>query len=187
MPAPLYHGSSRLIEGPLEPVLVAGTEDHTHERASVFGTELRSVAALFMFPMEALASIGFEEGVAYICIWGTPEEYASKDAPGYLYVLPADTFEKVGKGYEWQSFSPATPQEIVTYPSALESLITEGVQVYFVNDDATFDRIVADKERRMPVLRTLVSENERAASVRSSRPRRRTGDSLPPPPRHRCA
>lgn len=36
-----------------------------------------------------------------------------------------------------------------------------GVQVYFINDNTTFDRIVEDKNSRAPILKKLPSENEK--------------------------
>lgn len=159
-PAKLYHGSARRIEGPLTPVMRHATLDHIHDRAAVFGTERMDIAALFMFPMEVLASIGFEENVAYICIWGTREAFAGKDREGFIYVLPGNSFEKVGKDYEWQNFQSVQAIEIKTFPSALEGMMECGVRVYFVNDEAVFDRIVADKEHRLPILKDLTPERK---------------------------
>ncbi|HTK04638.1 MAG TPA: hypothetical protein VL500_03575 [Candidatus Eisenbacteria bacterium] len=160
-PDALYHGSTRRIEGELTPVLRHGSEDHVHERAAVFATERRDVAALFMMPDDALFSIGFERDVAYVCIWGTPGEFAPRDKGGWLYALPGASFEKVGKSYEWQSFAPVRPLEATRYDSALEGMMDCGAQVYFIDDDPTFDRIVADKNDRASVLRDKVSENAR--------------------------
>jgi hypothetical protein len=160
-PEKLYHGSSRRIEGPLEPVLLHGTSDHIHERPAVFATERADVAGLFMFQAETLASVGFEQNIAYICIWGTAEEFAPKDKLGFLYVLPSATFEKIGKEYEWQSFDPVAPLEIKEFHKTIEGMIELEIQVYFINDDAVFDKIVADKDNRAPILKELLSENQK--------------------------
>lgn len=160
-PAALYHGSAARIDGPLLPILRHGSADHVHERAAVFAAERADLASLFMIPGDALSSIGFEQDVAYVCIWGTPEEFSARDRGGWLYVLPGASFEKVGKWYEWQSFEAVTPSEVRTYASAFDGMIENGVQVYFVNDDPTFDAIVRDKDRRAPLLARLTSENQR--------------------------
>jgi hypothetical protein len=157
----LYHGSATKITGPLTPILRHGSEDHVHDRAAVFATERADIASLFMIPTDVLSSIGFEHDVAYICIWGAAEEFAARDRGGYLYGMPGTTFEKIGKGYEWQSFAPVTPSEIRAYPSIIDGMIDNGAQVYFVNDDETFDAIVRDKDRRAPILAGRTSENRR--------------------------
>lgn len=157
----LYHGSTKSIDGPLTPILEHSTVDHSHTRPAVFATERKDVAAMFMFPLDTLASIGFEQDISYICIWGTREEFVSKDNGGFLYILPNDTFEKIGKDYEWQSFSPVTPIKIDRYSSVIEGMLENNVQVYFIDDDPTFDKIVEDKNNRALVLKNLVSENER--------------------------
>jgi hypothetical protein len=159
-PEKLYHGSGTYIEGPLMPMLEQSTSDHVHVRAAVFATEREDVAALFMSPPGVLLSIGFENDIAYICIWGTREEFAAKDHAVFMYVLPGDSFEKIGKEYEWQSFEPVTPIDVKKFDSALDGMMLCGVEVYFVNDDAVFDRIIAEKGNRAPILRELVSENQ---------------------------
>ena len=40
-------------------------------------------------------------------------------------------------------------------------MVEFGVQVYFINDDAIFDRIVAEKNNRAPILKNLTSENQK--------------------------
>ena len=160
-PEKLYHGSSFRIEGLLKPVLQRATEDHIHQQPSVFGTERADVAGLFMFPPDILTSIGFEQDIAYICIWGTLEEFIPKNTSGFLYTLSSATFEKVGKEYEWQSFEPATPIEVKEFPQSIAGMMSLGIQVYFINDDILFDKIVADKNNRTPILKSLISENQK--------------------------
>ena len=87
-PVVLYRGSRRRREGPVVPILKQTTSEHTHTRPVIFSTERKDLAALFMFPLEALCSVGFEQDIAYICIWGTPEEFKPKDKGGFIYVLP---------------------------------------------------------------------------------------------------
>ncbi|HEY4507092.1 MAG TPA: hypothetical protein VJH71_02990 [Candidatus Paceibacterota bacterium] len=163
-PEKLYHGSSRKIEGLLIPILNQDSPDHVHTRASVFGTDRVDLAALFMFssPIRSIFSIGFEQGIAYICIWGSSaEDFMGGDHEGFIYVLPSETFEKVGKEYEWQSFEAVKPQEVKHYQSVIEGMIECAVQVYFINDDPTFDLIVTNKFNRAPILKNLVSENQK--------------------------
>ena len=159
-PSKLYHGTSRRISGAFKPLLKKDTEDAVHTKAAVFATERIDLAALFMFPFDHLASIGFEEDIAYICIWGTAEEFDEKDTGGFIYVLPSETFEKVGKDYEYQSFEAVEPEATKVFESVIDGMMACGVQVYFIDDEATFDEIVANKKNRAPLLKTLVSENQ---------------------------
>jgi hypothetical protein len=154
-PSVLYHGSTRKIEGALEPILVKTSEDHLHDLPAVFSTEDIAAASMFMMPSDALFSIGLEQGISYVCIWGTPEEFAEKDRGGYLYILPSETFVKRGKGYEWQSDVAVTPQEVRHYTSVLEAFKENGVRAYFINDDELFDRIQAHKEMRLEILKDV--------------------------------
>lgn len=159
-PTQLYHGSSKRISGALKPVLNKDTEDAVHNKASVFATERLDLAALFMFPFDHIASIGCEQDIAYICIWGTPEDFEEKDFGGFIYVLPSETFEKVGKDYEYQSFEAVEPETVKVFESVIAGMMSCGVQVYFIDDEELFDRIVADKTKRAPLLKELVSENQ---------------------------
>jgi hypothetical protein len=160
-PQELYHGSGFKLEGSLEPILDNSSPDHIHNQPAVFATERIDLAALFICPTEALFSIGFEQDIAYICIWGTPEEFKEKDKEGFIYVLPSDSFEKIGKSYEWQSFKEVTPKEIKSFSNSLDGMIENGVQVYFIDDNSIFDLIVENKTNRAPILQKLPSENER--------------------------
>ena len=157
----LYHGSAKIIEGPLRPVLLQDSADRVHVKPVVFGTERIDVASLFMFPMKPVSSIGFENDIAYICIWGTLEEFRAYNEEGYIYVLPKDTFEKIGKEYEWQSFQEVNPVEIKNFTSVVDGAMECGAQVYFVNEEGVFDRIVEDKNNRATILKDLVSENQK--------------------------
>ena len=160
-PHELYHGSSNRIEGALTPILQHTTDDHVHTRSSLFATERKDLATLFMISPKALCSIGFEHDIAYMCLWGTSETSASQDQAGFLYTLPTITFEKIGKGYEWQSFESVVPSHVTEYPSALDGMMACGVQLYFIDDDATFDRTVEEKDNRAPLLRNRLSENQK--------------------------
>ncbi|MDP2651038.1 MAG: hypothetical protein Q8O98_00425, partial [bacterium] len=90
MPKELYHGSARRIDGALKPVLEQHTPDHVHAKPAVFATERLDIATLFMFPTDTLHSIGFEQDIAYICVWGTYDEFRGKDKEGFIYVFSAE-------------------------------------------------------------------------------------------------
>lgn len=160
-PTNVYHGSTRKIDGPLQPVLLKSSEDHLHDRPAVFATDDIATASLFLMPHDALFSIGREQGISYVCIWGTPEEFQKKDRGGYLYVLPSDTFEKRGKAYEWQSDVAVAPREVRHFATALDAFRRNGVRVYFINDDDLFDRIRDNKDTRLQILKEVTPWGDR--------------------------
>jgi len=158
----LYHGSPGKIEGPLTPVLRHSTLDHIHDKPAVFATARIDLASLFMFSFDdVLASIGFEQDIAYICIWGRPEQFQPKDRGGYIYVFSSDNFQKVGKDYEWQSFEPTLPKKIRRHDSIVAGVIDCSAQAYFIDDDKIMDDVVNNKNNRSVILKNLVSENQK--------------------------
>ena len=160
-PEKLYHGSNIKTEGALFPIMLHTTDDHRHVDAAVFATERKDIASLFMLSPDILSSIGFEQDIAYICIWGTLKEYLAHDTKGYLYILPTESFRKVGKEYEWQSYDPVVPAEVITFSSVIQGMMECGAQVYFINNNDDFDYIVENKNNRSDLLCTRISENER--------------------------
>lgn len=148
-PTTLYHGSTRHTTGSLQPTLAAAPESKVQKRV-VFGTDNVAAAALFMFP-DALCSFCFEGDDVFICIWGTQERF--KDRAGYLYTLPAKTFVKGPKAYEWVSEVSVRPLEVRSYSSVLYGMQVNGVEIYFVNDNKVFDEIQAAKSGRLAILR----------------------------------
>ena len=159
--ADLYHGSPYKIKGELKPVLKHSTLEHIHNKPAVFATERIDIASLFMFPLDTLASVGFEQDIAYICVWGKPKEFTLRDNGGYIYIFSSDNFEKIGKDYEWQSFLSLLPKEIKQFNSVINGMIYCNAQVYFIEDDSIMDRIIADKDNRAPILKDLISENKK--------------------------
>ena len=156
----LYHGSDKLVKDYLKPILLKDkSEDYIHSKAAVFATERLDLAALFILPQSVLSSIGFEKNIAYVCIWGKSDNPSLKKS-GFIYVLPAKTFQKIGKDYEWQSFEPVKPLEIKKFKSAINGMMACGVQVYFIEDEEIFDEITVRKSR-VQLLKKLISENQK--------------------------
>lgn len=154
----LFHGSSQKVAGALRPVLKNGP-NYLHNKPIVFAAERADIAAMFMLPESYLCSICFERDIAFICIWGKPEDF--KDQPGYLYIFNSDQFQKVGKDYEWQSLNEVKPVEVKTYVSVIEGMLENGVQVYFIDDNPLFDQIRENIDHRAPIVKNLVSENQK--------------------------
>ena len=80
---------------------------------------------------------------------------------GFLYILPGENFQKIGKEYEWLSLEAVSPMDTMKFPSVIDGMIECGAHVYFIDDEKLFDRIVAEKDNRTPILATLISENKK--------------------------
>ena len=53
------------------------------------------------------------------------------------------------------------PLEIKEFRSVIEAMMQQGVQVYFINDELTFDQIVKNKYHRAPIVKNLTSLNQK--------------------------
>jgi hypothetical protein len=78
--------------------------------------------------------------------------------------LPSDTFEndpEKGLGVrEWVSRENVKPIHVLSFKSALEGAMENGVQVYFV-DEATQRKIETAADHGHSILKAIPSENER--------------------------
>jgi hypothetical protein len=91
------------------------------------------------------------------------EEFIARDTGGTMYALPSDEFELNGDelgGGEWASDKVVTPIERADYTSALEAMIENGVQGYFV-DDETMVSMINTEDGGVEILKNLQSENQR--------------------------
>ena len=103
------------------------------------------------------------ERIAYALIVDSREDFEKRDKGGHVYVLPSDTFEPSphkGMSDEWVSKEAVQPLNVLEYPSALEAMIENGVQVYFVDLD-TYRRIRAAEDHGYSIYQSLQSENQR--------------------------
>ena len=62
--------------------------------------------------------------------------------------------------FEWISRQSIKPTEKVVYESALDAMIDNGVQVYFV-DKETFEKIKESEDHGVGIIKTLESENQK--------------------------
>lgn len=91
------------------------------------------------------------------------KHYMKRDKGGSIYKFSSDSFTchpHKGMGEdEWISKEPVTPLEKTDYESALEAMIENGVQVFFV-DRKTFNRISHDEDF-IDIIMGLEPENKR--------------------------
>ncbi len=157
----LYHGSPHKDIEAVEP----RKEKHRdpEEGELVFATQDLAIATIFM-TKDSRGSGAFGE-VPYVYIIGPRERFIENDNGGHIYVLPSDTFacDPNNKGlgvYEWTSKEKVKPVRKIEYPSTLNAMLENGVQVYFI-DEETRRKIEASKDHGLSIYRELESENQR--------------------------
>lgn len=135
-PPVLYHASfNRNIEV-LEP---RKSSRDPEEGDIVFGAPDLAFATMFLVESDDSWTIKGKIGKKYMMIIGDKERFEGKDKGGSIYVLPNKSFEcdqgkRMGK-CEWHSKESVKPIDKIEYPSGLDAMIENGVQVYFVNKE----------------------------------------------------
>lgn len=158
----LYHSSPNRSIQTFEPMVSTGSGEKYG--AKVYATPNKALSSIFLCNIRKPWSAGvYGNNVMVAKIPYTREEFMTRDTGGTMYILPSDTFELNEDeldGAEWASSEPVTPTEKEEYDSALEAMIENGVQVYFV-DDETMQRIYETENGGIEILQTLQSENQR--------------------------
>ena len=122
-PPVLYHGSAEKL-AVLEPRPAHGVGSDEDQLNAVYATHLKNLAIAFSIPILPNENGGFSFGVDLRV--ERPEDLNDDvepridleagsldlDRPGYVYVLPADTFEKVDP-WQWASSQPVKPVEVI--------------------------------------------------------------------------
>jgi 8-oxo-dGTP pyrophosphatase MutT (NUDIX family) len=134
-------------------------------------------AVIFFFFDKTLASIylikehndnwtnlGYFGDIPYVVIKMGREEFLKKDNGGSIYEVPSDNFDcnpNLGmREKEWTSSEPVRPLKETFYTSALNTMIENGVNVYFVNEE-TFKDIRNSKDHGQGILNSLTPENQK--------------------------
>jgi hypothetical protein len=157
----LYHGSPHKIKE-LEP----RTKPHREKEEGklVYATSELTDAIMFLQKTALTGHFVVEgERVAYAVIVGNREKFIERDKGGHIHVLPSDTFETSphrGMSNEWVSKEGVKPVEVIEHTSALDAMLENGVQVYFV-DEATYQQIRRAEDHGYSILKSLESENQK--------------------------
>ena len=122
-PPVLYHGTAEKLAR-IEPRPAHGVGPEHDKLEAVYATHLRNIAIAFSLPIRPIENGGFSFGVD-LGIERVEDlnddvepridlEVGSLDLnrPGYVYVLPSDTFEQVDV-WQWASHEPVQPLEII--------------------------------------------------------------------------
>lgn len=163
-PKVVYHGSPGYEFIPiLEPR--AQTIRDEREGLVIFATPYIAYASCFLTRTDStwVQHGRFGSGNPFYCVISNEARFRHADKGGTIYTLPGDTFiydNKYGTGaIEWLSKSSVRPIDATACPSALETMIEYGVQVYFV-DSHTYQKILDANDYGYSLLHQLTSENQ---------------------------
>ncbi len=167
-PKALYHASPVADLEQIEPR--NKTIRDPAEGSAIFATPDRALATVFLASStDRWSSSGKINDIPYFLVAQDRNAFMHADKGGTIYELPADAFscdpEKgLGKD-EWVCDRTVRPKTKEVYPSALDAMIENGVQVYFV-DEATLKRFQSGEYEK--ALIGIASENQRRGiNVRS--------------------
>lgn len=139
----------------------------TDEGPVIFATPDKALASIFTIENhnDSWTKIGYYNDILVIVICMDREKFIKNDKGGLIYSVSSDSFDydpNLGMGdKEWTSTTPTKPISENKVSSSLESMLENGVQVYFVNPK-DFKKIT-ELESEWGDLDTLVnlkSENE---------------------------
>ncbi len=122
-PTVLYHGSAKKLDC-IEPRPARGVGPEEDKLSAVYATHLRNIAIAFSIPILPNENGGFSFGVDLRV--ERPEDLNGDfepridleaglldlDRPGYVYVLPSDSFEKVNP-WQWASYVSVEPLDVI--------------------------------------------------------------------------
>ncbi len=159
-PPLLYHGSAHKELEELKP---QGKSHRADEGELLYATPDLAIAFIFLVG-GAHYGCGKFGRVPYAWIIANRDEFIPNDKGGHIYVLPSDSFEiNQGRGLgneEYASKEPVAPIKTIEYPSAIDAMIENRVQVYFINQK-TYEKIQASKDHGYSIYSKLESENQR--------------------------
>lgn len=136
----------------------------------IFSTPDKALASVFLIKgcNDSWIRIGYFAGIPYVAICMDKDKFIKNDRGGTIYEVPSDTFNynpNLGMGdKEWTSSKPVKPIKETFYPSALETMIESGINVYFVNKKI-FNAIDRADDHGLRILLSLPSENQKRGAV----------------------
>jgi hypothetical protein len=162
-PKILYHASVNSNIDEFEPRKESFRDPN--EGPAVFATPDKAIAAVFLIKEtdDSWINIGYFNDVPVVVMRKDRDVFIKEDTGGTIYTLPSDSFDfdpNKGMGkHEWTSKDSVKPLDKETYPTALDTMIDNGVVVYFV-DQETFNRIDQSDYHGIDIFAGLKSENE---------------------------
>lgn len=167
-PPYLYHASVEKNLKKIDPRAVSFRDQN--EGNVVFAAPDRALATTFLIKAgDDWTERGKINGVYYMAINGK-DRFMENDHGGTIYKLPSESFsfnpDKGMRENEWTSNEAVVPIESTDQDSALEAMIDNDVQVYFV-DDNTFNKLCNIPSNDNPgaeisaILKNIESENQK--------------------------
>ena len=131
------------------------------EGSRVFATPSKAMASVFLVPTDdTWTQKGTFNDLTYIVI-SDEKRFKNLDVGGAIYLLPNETFEnnpdKGLRELEWTSAKPVTPIKKEIVNSALDTMLKNGVQVYFVSTE-TFLKMRAASDHGESIIKSLIPE-----------------------------
>lgn len=163
-PAVLYIGCQ--TRGRTEFVPRRGRHRDENEGPVIFSTPDKALASIFTIEghSDSWTKIGYYGKILTVIICMSREDFIKRDHGGVIYEVPSDTFDfnpNLGMGEkEWTSRDPVKPNLEVSHNSTLDTMVENGVQVYFV-DKKSFDEIWDADDYGKKILSGVMSENSR--------------------------
>jgi hypothetical protein len=136
----------------------------------IFSTPDKTLASVFLVEGhdDSWMQIGYYDDIPCVIICMDRKEFIKRDKGGIMYEVPSDTFDynpNLGMGEkEWTSSKPVKPTKETTCSSALDTMIKNGVNVYFVDRD-TFKKINNSNDNGFSILLSITSENKKRNKV----------------------
>lgn len=158
-PSVLYHASRNAEIDVFEPSI--GKRRDELEGAQIFATPSKAMTTIFLVETDdSWTQSGSMDGTPFMVI-SDKERFSQLDTGGYIYSLPSDSFdtnlEKGLRELEYTSTEPVTPNEREFVPSALQAMLENGVNVYFV-DKETWHAMQESDDDGESILKSLAPE-----------------------------
>lgn len=158
-PKVLYHASPNNGIEILEP-RAESTPENWKNGTVVFATHSLAFASGFLLPAKKLTCQGGNFGGVFFFISQNGDKCRVLDCGGTIYEVDSSSFTH-HKGFEWYSKISVKPTNKIKVESALDYMMKQGVQVYFVDED-TYGKLASEKTHRTcKLLNSLISENEK--------------------------
>jgi len=156
-PKVLYHASCNPNIKAFEPRSEKTRDEN--EGPKVFAAPSKALASVFLVETDdSWTKSGMMDDIPFIVI-SDKERFISTDNGGTIYSLPSDTFEtdvEIGlREMEYTSVEEVVPIEAETVDSALETMIEQGVKVFFV-DQEIFKQIQDAEDGGEDIVKNLI-------------------------------
>lgn len=159
-PTMLYHGSAHKSLQELKP---QARKHRAEEGEFLYATPDIAIASIFLVGGVHYGCGRFGD-VHYAYIIADRNQFIRNDKGGHIYILSGDSFEvNQGRGLgndEYVSKEPVKPFKIIEYKSAIDAMMENGVQVYFI-DQTTYEKIQKSKDHGHSIYLQLKSENQK--------------------------